>query len=80
MGSTGDKYVLINLSNDEAIVLLEWLTKFNQQEHSSSFEDPSEKRVLFDLETNLEKQISDTFKKDYNNILSKAREKIRDKE
>jgi hypothetical protein len=80
MLSTGDKYVSINLSNDEAIVLLEWLTKFNQQEHSSSFEDPAEKRVLFDLETNIENQVSDTFKKDYNNILSKARERIRDKE
>lgn len=75
-----NRNVSITLSEDEALVLLEWLHNFNEEERPTLFQDQSEERILFDLEAELEKVISGTFAEDYKDILSKAREKIRDKE
>lgn len=75
-----NKGVPLNLSNDEALVLLEWLSKFNEEEHPLLFQDQAEQRVLFDLEAELEKVVSGTFEEDYRDILSKARSRIRDEE
>lgn len=72
--------ISITLSEDEALVLLEWLHNFNEEERPTLFQDQSEERILFDLEAELEKVISGTFAEDYRSILSKARERIRDKE
>ncbi len=74
----GNKNVSVSLSNDEALVLLEWLCNFIEEEHPSLFQDQAEERVLWDLKAVLEKVISVTFDKDYINILSQARENIRD--
>lgn len=70
--------VSLHLSNDEALVLLEWLSSFNTKEHPSVFQDQAEQRVLFDLEAKLEKAVSETFEGDYSDILSRARNAIRD--
>ena len=75
-----NKNISIMLSEDEALVLLEWLHNFNEEERPTLFQDQSEERILFDLEAELEKVISGTFTDDYKNILLKARERIRDKE
>jgi len=65
--------VSLQLSSNEALVLLEWLAKFNQKEHPSLFEDQAEVRILFDLESSLEKVVSETFEGNYLQNLSKAR-------
>lgn len=75
-----NKSVSLKLSSDEALVLLEWLTKFNQKEHPLLFEDQAEERILFDLESSLEKVVSETFEGNYLENLSRARQEIRDKE
>ncbi len=72
------KDVLIKFSNSEAIVLLEWLTKLNENENASLFQDQAEERIVFDLEALLEKVISETFEGNYNEILYEARQKVRD--
>lgn len=72
--------VLLQLSNEEALVLGDWLFRFNENDNLSVFEDQAEERVLWDLEGVLEKTMSEIFSKDYTELLSKAREKIRDKE
>ena len=72
--------ITITLSEDEAIVLLEWLHNFNEEERPTLFQDQAEERILFDLEAELEKVVLGTFADDYKNILLKARERIRDKE
>jgi len=72
------KKVSIELSNEEALVLLNWLFRFNEGDNPSLFEDQAEERVLWDLEASLEKITSATFEKDYAKILEKAREKVRD--
>lgn len=75
-----NRNITITLSEDEALVLLEWLHNFNEEERPILFQDQSEERILFDLEAELEKVISGTFADDYKNILLEARERIRDKE
>ncbi|MBO9620562.1 MAG: hypothetical protein J7539_16175 [Niabella sp.] len=75
-----NKNVFLKLSNNEAFVLLEWLAKFNQKEHPLLFEDQAEERILFDIESSLEKIMSEPFKENYLESLSRARQEIRDKE
>jgi hypothetical protein len=80
MNSSEDsENVSLNLSSDEALVLLEWLHRFNTEARPTSFQDQAEQRVLFDLEAVLETVVSASFLKDYYEILAKARERIRDK-
>jgi hypothetical protein len=73
-----NKEVTIILSDDEALVLFDWLSRFNEEEHPSLFQDHAEQRVLYDLEAVLETLIAESFDRDYTDILSKARENIRD--
>ncbi|MCD2424456.1 hypothetical protein LQ567_16875 [Niabella pedocola] len=73
-----ERILLLQLSSDEAIVLLEWLINFNQKEHNELFEDQAEKRALWNLEALLEKNVPEILNPDYLEILAKAREKLRD--
>lgn len=70
----------MTFSEEEALVLLEWLRNFNEKESPSLFQDQAEQRVLWDMEAELEKVVSVTFDDNYQEILSKARQKIRDEE
>jgi hypothetical protein len=73
-----DKKVNIELTKDEAIVLFEFLVRFNENDNLTSFEDQSEQRVLWDLECILEKELSEPFRADYKEIVKKARDTVRD--
>lgn len=70
--------VIIKFSDEEALVLLEWLHNMNEQEHKSLFQDQAEERILFDLEAALEEVILVTFEGNYIDTLSKARTRVRD--
>jgi len=76
----GKENINIQLTKNEALVLFELLGRVNQKNLSGIFEDQSEQRVLWDLEANLEKQLSEPLQPDYFDILTKAREEVRDKE
>ena len=71
------KGVVIELSQDEALVLFEWLSRFNESE-APSFEDQAEQRVLWDLEAMLESMLAEPFDPRYADILSAARARVRD--
>jgi hypothetical protein len=71
------KKVKIEITNDEALVLYDWLTRFNQRV-DTSFADQSEERVLFDLEALLEKALVAPLQSDYANALAQARSNVRD--
>lgn len=73
-----NKSVVIKFSEEEALVLLEWLHKFNEEERSALIQDQSEERILFDLEAELETVVSNVFDNNYQEALLKARQKIRD--
>jgi predicted DNA-binding transcriptional regulator YafY len=72
------KRVKIELTSDEALVLYDWLTRFNQRAHTD-FTDQAEERVLFDLEAMLEKALVAPLQSDYADVLTQARSNVRDK-
>ncbi|MDO6517796.1 hypothetical protein [Zobellia uliginosa] len=73
-----EKKIVVELTKEEAIVLLDWLSRFNERENRDLFQDQAEERVLWDMEASIEKVIGETFDSNYAEILSKAREKVRD--
>ncbi|WP_104107977.1 hypothetical protein [Nocardioides sp. 616] len=68
--------VALGLTGDEALVLFEWLARFNNGD--SAFEDQAEQRVLWDLEAMLEKVLSAPLRPDYADLLASARARVRD--
>lgn len=72
-----DDDVRLTLTRDEAVVLFEWLARFNKEE-GRKFEDQAEQRVLWNLETLLESTLEEPFKSDYDQILAAARLRVRD--
>jgi hypothetical protein len=73
-----NKNINIELTKEEAIVLFEFLGRFNENDNLDRFEDQAEQKVLWDIECVLEKELSEPFRADYKVIVSKAREKVRD--
>lgn len=70
----------IKLNKNEALVLFEFLSRINDKELKEIFEDQAEQKILWILEGQLEKQLVEPFKPDYNDIIREARNKIRDEE
>jgi hypothetical protein len=69
--------VAIDLSGAEALVLFDWLVRFNDRQ-DNEFEDQAERRVLCDIEAILEKELVEPFRSDYLELLQRAREQVRD--
>jgi len=70
------KKIKIELTSDEALVLYDWLTRFNQR--SDTDLDQAEERVLFDLEAMLEKALVAPLQSGYADLLAQARSNVRD--
>jgi predicted DNA-binding transcriptional regulator YafY len=62
------KRVKIEFTSDEALVLYDWLTRFNQRA-DADFADQAEERVLFNLEAMLEKALVAPLQSDYADVL-----------
>lgn len=75
-----DKCLNLTISKDEALVLFDFLARFNEAEQPEVFEDQAEQKTLWILEGQLEKQLIEPFNPDYKDIINEARNKIRDEE
>jgi hypothetical protein len=71
------KKVKIEITSDDALVLYDWLARFNQRA-DTDFADQAEERVLFDLEALLEKALVAPLQSDYATALAQARSNVRD--
>ena len=69
--------VPLSISHDEALVLFEWLKRFNARQ-DTVFEDQAEQRVLWDLEATLESVLAEPLHRDYTALLNAARSRVRD--
>ena len=67
--------VKVVLSDDEALVLFDWLVRFNQ--HAPPNHDAAEHRVLCDVECALEKQLVAPLSPNYRELLDQARANVR---
>ncbi len=70
------EHIELPLTQDEALVLFEWLGNFNKREYE--FEDQAEQRVLWNLEAMLESELVEPFRPDYRALVAAARERVRD--
>ena len=68
----------IELTKDEAIVLLEFLTRFSDNQ-KLNLEHQAEERALWNLQCLLEAELPEIFLPDFDKILSKSRERLKDK-
>jgi HPt (histidine-containing phosphotransfer) domain-containing protein len=69
--------VTLTLSRDEAVVLFEWLHRFNS-ETAHRFDDQAEQRVFWDLEASLEASLEELLQPEHAEILAAARSRVRD--
>jgi hypothetical protein len=69
--------ISINFTKDEALVLFEFLSRFSETD-KLSIEHQAEERALWNLTCIFEKELSEPFDKKYGDILSQARERLRD--
>jgi hypothetical protein len=65
----------IELTNNEALVLVDFLMRFRDNE-TLSIEDPAEEQMLWDLCAMLESDVPELFDPEYKQVLSKARKVI----
>ncbi len=75
-----DKNVSIKLTQDEALILYDFLTRLDSNEWVNLFDDQAEQRVLWDLECSLEKQLVEPLQANYKDVVKQARNRIRDQE
>jgi hypothetical protein len=68
----------LELTDDEALVGMDWLARFNASAASTSFEDQAEQRVLWDLEAMLERSVGAVTDPRYGERLVEARARVRD--
>lgn len=72
------KAVAIELTGDQALVLFEWIRRFNEGD-AKDLEDQAEERVLWDIAAMLEKELVEPVAQDYDRLLAEARAAVRDR-
>ncbi len=72
--------VTIELTKDEALVLFDFLARFNDTYHENIFEDQAEQRVLWNIEAILERNLAEPFMPNYSDMVKQARNNIRDEQ
>ncbi|MBK6897371.1 MAG: hypothetical protein IPH06_12355 [Alphaproteobacteria bacterium] len=66
--------VVIELTKDEALVLLAWLSNNDK----SFLEGTAEQRALWNLECLLEKQLAEPFLDNYGQLVNDAKKRLKD--
>lgn len=72
--------ITIKLTKDEALVLFEFLSRFNENDNKEIFQDQAEEKALWIIEGQLEKILVEPFMPNYQDIIQEARTRIRDVE
>lgn len=66
----------LELNDDQALVLFEWLSRLDEQ-NAFSCEDEAEEQVLWSLHGQLEKLLVAPFKQNYRELVESARERVK---
>ncbi|MBS1503205.1 MAG: hypothetical protein JST32_14145 [Bacteroidetes bacterium] len=72
--------ITIDLTHDQALVLFEFLARFNATHNTEIFEDESEQKMLWLIEGQLERALVEPFWPNYLDIIKEARDRLRDSE
>lgn len=79
-GETDPHTVTLSLTNDEALVLSDWLARSAAEGRPAPFEDQAEQRVLWNLDCLLEATLTEPVAPDYDRLLAEARSRVRDED
>ncbi|QDU18079.1 hypothetical protein CA11_59300 [Gimesia maris] len=71
------KTMQLNLTEDEALVLFELLSRFSE-DSILGIEDQAEQRVLWNLQAILEQALPESFQQNYQRELAATRDRLRD--
>ena len=66
----------LELTEDEALVFFEWLSRLDEQE-ALPCEDPAEEQVLWLLHGQLEKTLVEPFGSNYRELVEQARSRVK---
>lgn len=77
MNITDPNDIVIKLTPDEALVLFEILWRFEKQEKLEII-DSAEKRALWNLQACLEKILLEPFEANYDELLSDAKDRLKE--
>jgi hypothetical protein len=74
--------IVIRLSHDEALVLFEWLTHTDDATDgfANLVEDQAEQRALWNLTSLLERVLVEPLAAQYQELIAKARSRLRDQD
>lgn len=78
MAGADEDGVVVALTGDEALVLFDWLRRTSDAGGPAPFVDQAEQRALWQLEAGIERSLVSSFRPDYEAILGRARDAIRD--
>jgi len=62
--------LVLTLSHNEALVLFDFLARFNEQKQLPV---SAQQQILYNLEAILERQLTEVFSPDYNNLVNSAK-------
>jgi hypothetical protein len=65
--------ITITLNKKEALLLFDFLSRFNERTNTQDYEYKSDQTVLWNLEAILEAHLSEVFQPNYIEIIDKAR-------
>lgn len=66
----------LELTNDQALVLFEWLARLDEED-AFPVEDPAEEQVLWNLHGQLERALSEPFQGNYRELVERARQRVK---
>ena len=66
----------LELTEDQALVLFEWLARLDEQD-AFAVEDPAEEQVLWTLHGQLEKALEQPLQSNYRELLQQARARVK---
>ena len=78
MTGAGEKSVTVTLSDDEALVLFDWLARTSDSGVPAPSVDQAELRVLWHVEAVLERSLVAILRPDYGSLLNEACRAVRD--
>ena len=70
------KEVTLTFGNAEALVLFDWVAKFNERDDANT--DDVEQQVLFNIEAQLETVLTEPLQADYKAAVNRAKSKLRE--
>jgi hypothetical protein len=74
--NTNETTIKIEFSKDEALVLFEWLSNFDDLKNKPMMDD-AEQKVLWNLEAKLEPLLVEIVKPEYKKLVIEAKERLK---